>query len=802
MASMKNAFYPKAILVVAGIFLCTFLQAQHFDSVLYRLDKEYPQEKLYLQFDRSMYNAGETIWFKAYLFSGISLSLISKTVYTELIDERGNILQRVSAPVVKSGASGSFEIPQNITGDRIYVKAYTKWMLNFDSSFLYLKTLPLIVKNPPAAKVAASTTYLQFFPEGGDLVEGVSSRVAFKATDEHGIPVPVKGDIITAGGKKITGFSSAHDGMGMFTLTPESTDRDKAVWKDDHGQMHETPLPVPKKEGIVLEVNNAGNEIDFSVKRSADLAAEYAEVTIVAQAQQQLIYRAKGRVGAASQLNTSIPVDSLPAGIVQITVFDKNERPLAERVVFINQQDYYFITDLNPSIINTKKREKNVIQVDVPDTIGCNLSLAVTDADLNASGETQDNIFAHILMTSDLKGYVHNPGYYFSGEADSIVRHLDLVMMTNGWRRFKWEEVLANHWPKLKYFPEDYLYIEGKVYGIDKSLLRGKDVMGILQSKNSANRLLTSSVHDDGSFLFPDLLFYDTAQLYYQFNNDKNKDLTSRGSFNIKSSLLNMPMSIQPEEAWMYGYTRKDSVVAKNKQVAERYFSQLTPQKTKVLQAVVIKAKQKSKAQEMDEKYTSGLFSGGDGYTFVTEDDPFANASQTVLTYLQGKVAGLQVTGSGSTATVAWRGGTPSFFLNESPTDLSMVQDMPMSDIAMIKVFRPPFLGAIGGGANGAIAVYVKKGALHNDAKGLDHVTVTGYTPVKQFYSPDYPAELANTDPDLRTTLYWNPLVITDKTHRRLFFTFYNNDVTKKFRIIIEGCNDDGKLTRVEKVFK
>ena len=418
--------------------------------MLNRLDKEYPQEKLYLQFDRSIYNAGETIWFKAYLFSGINLSLLSKTIYAELVDDKGNIIQRVTAPVLRSSAAASFEIPATITGDRIYVRAYTKWMLNFDSSFLYVKALPLISKKPVVNKAATPTTYLQFFPEGGDLVEGLSSRVAFKATDEHGIPVAVKGDILDAGGKKITSFTSIHDGMGVFTLTPEVLKEYKAVWKDDHGQLHETPLPVAKKEGFALEVNNNGTGIDFKITRSPDTSSVYSEVTIVAQLQHQLVYRAKAKVAAGENINASIPIDSLPSGILQLTIFNKDEQPVAERIVFINQQDYYFITDLNPSLINTSKREKNVIQVDVPDTIICNLSVAVTDADLNASGENQDNIFAHILMTSDIKGYVHNPGYYFSGEADSIVKHLDLVMMTNGWRRFKWEDVLANRWPVLK----------------------------------------------------------------------------------------------------------------------------------------------------------------------------------------------------------------------------------------------------------------------------------------------------------------------------------------------------------------
>src|SRR5688500_4744751 len=110
---MRNDLYIKINFFVAGLLLCLCLNAQRFDSVLNRLDTEYPQEKFYLQFDRSVYNAGETIWFKAYLFSGINLSLISKTIYAELIDDKGNILQRITAPLLQSSAASSFEIPEN-----------------------------------------------------------------------------------------------------------------------------------------------------------------------------------------------------------------------------------------------------------------------------------------------------------------------------------------------------------------------------------------------------------------------------------------------------------------------------------------------------------------------------------------------------------------------------------------------------------------------------------------------------------------------------------------------------------------
>jgi hypothetical protein len=452
------------------------------------------------------------------------------------------------------------------------------------------------------------------------------------------------------------------------------------------------------------------------------------------------------------------------------------------------------------------KRKKNVIQIDVPDTISCNLSVAVTDAELNPTDAGDDNIFSRLLLTGDIKGYVHNPGYYFTSDADIVIANLDLIMMTNGWRRFKWEEILAGNWPTIKYLPENYLSIEGSVLGLTNVQLANKELTGMLQVKNGNTQVMNIPVNRDGKFSYPGIVFYDTAKLYYQFNADKNKTLTSSASFKISNNLLKANLSYQTDSIWLTGIKMPDSVTTqKNTRASSSYLSELSKlRNVKVLSVVFIKVKQQSKADSMDESYTSGLFKGGDGNTFILEGDPLANSSGTVLTYLQGKVAGLNITGSGSQVSLSWRGGTPQLYLNEMQQQVDQVQSIPLSDVAMIKVFRPPFFGGSGGGSGGAIAVYLKKGGSRNEnVKGLNFANIAGYSPVREFYSPDYSqADQQNEAGDYRTTLYWNPYVITDKTHRRILLPFYNNDITGKMKIIIEGCNAEGKLTRVEKTFE
>ena len=802
-AFSRKGFILSLLFLLTGYF--SNVRAQ-YDSVLNILDTRYPQEKLYLHFDKSYYNPGETIWFKSYIFSANLPSLISKTVYADLVDEKGTIIDRKIAPVVMSSAAASFDLPAKLTSSTVYVRAYTDWMLNFDSSFIYTKAIPVIQEKPPAAKKLTPKNFLQFFPEGGDLVQGVESRVAFKATDIHGLPYNVSGDIIDSKGKPITKFSSMHDGMGFFVLKPEAKEQYKATWKDAAGKSQQTTLPAVKRDGYVLTVTQDVNDVRFLISRpEGDVAAD-AAVTIVGQMQQQMVYMAKANISKGPTVRGSIPVEKIPAGILQLTIFSSDKKPLAERIVFVNKQDYYFITDLNSPLKGFQKRKKNVIQVDVPDTIRTNLSISVTDAGINPHLEGEEDIFSNVMLTSDIKGYVHNPAYYFSNESDSVKNHLDLVMMTNGWRRFKWTDVLAGKFPETTHQPSDYVVLNGKINGLNKTELLNKELTAILDM-NKRQEFINIPVGSDGTFSLAGLLFFDTAKIYYQFNNDKDKILTSRANIDIKSSLNKIPFNAKNDTNLVYrSVLPPRDVWAGNVEMAEKNQAVLDARrKVETLASVTVTAKQKSKKQLLDEQYATGLFSGGDAYTFDVSDDISAQGAMSVLNYLQGKVAGLQITGTGTQAQMSWRGGVPTLFLNEMSSDLSLVQNLNMADVAYIKVFRPPFFGAQGGGSGGAIAVYTKKGAnvYNNDVKGLDFTKIPGYNSGKEFYSPDYSTyDERHTDADYRSTLYWNPFILTDKSSRRQLFTFYNNDVTRKFRVVIEGCDEQGRLTRIEKIFE
>jgi hypothetical protein len=799
---MKKIFTLRPVAVMLLIIFCShYAHAQQlFDSLLNISANKYPQEKIHLHFDKSYYSPGETIWFKAYITEKSNASAISKTVYADLLDASGAVLQRKVMPVLQAGAASFFEL-DTVYRAKLSIRAYTSWMMNFDSSLYYMKPVTLINPRAGAEKKQAETITLNLFAEGGDLIENINCRVAFKATNQQGVPAAVTGNIVSNTGRKVCSFSSVHDGMGFFVITPLFDETYKAVWKSSDGIQHETPLPGTKNNGVALRVIKSTGAITYTISRSDSVSDVFKQLTVVAQMNQQTVYAAKIKLYQKNQVSPEIATDSLPDGVLMLTVFNADNIPVAERLVFVNNSSYYFNTDLHAAEKNLTPHGKSVLQIDVGANLLSNLSVAVTDAGLEAEVKSKESIFSDLLLTSDLKGYVYNPAYYFLNDADSIQQHLDLVMMTNGWRRYKWTEMLAGKWPAINFKPDNYISIQGSVFGLSKTQLKDRSLTAIIKTANSGGSFLSIPVNTDGSFSVPGMYFFDTARLYYQFNNDKDKRLTSSGSYSFNNGFIKPPSAAFEALAAMYFNNTPDAAaLQKNIKQNALFVSAANMAKTKTLQSVVVSGRQKSLKEKLDEQYATGMFSGGFARVFTTEDDPFALTAQSILDYLQGKVPGMQITTTGEPS-ITRRGSSTSVFLNEMQADISQLQSTPMSDVAMIKVFDPPFMGAPGGGAGGAVAVYTKKGGGTSNVKGLNEVTLQGYSSYKEFYMPDY-EKTAATGGDYRTTLYWSPFILMDAKTRRVTIPVFNSSNCKKMKVVIEGINELGQLTREEKVFE
>jgi hypothetical protein len=444
------------------------------------------------------------------------------------------------------------------------------------------------------------------------------------------------------------------------------------------------------------------------------------------------------------------------------------------------------------------KRKRNEIEIRIPDSLqGANLSIAVTDAAIEK--DTTENIISHFLLSSEIRGKVYNPAYYFSNNSDSVTQHLDLVMLTNGWRRFKWEEVVKGRLPEIKY-PRDtsYLTLSGKVFGVARNQLSGNESIALLIKDSAASKIMLMNINKDGSFGDPNVILFDTLRVYYSLKAKFLKAAEAR----FMTERLPSPNYTVFSKNFMYASNIFDTTgTYHHSLLASKALEIMNIDRGHIMQTVVIQTTKKPAVKVLDEKYTSGLFKGGDGYQFDLVNDPASGSYMDIFSYLQGKVAGLQITSN--PPSLSWRGGAPIVFLDEMQTDLDMVSSIPVNDVAYVKVFRPPFMGGFGGG-NGAIAIYTKKGNDQAPGKGgLSSNTVAGYTPIKEFYSPNYDRfDPRNDHLDIRTTLYWNPFLSTTQKNKTIKLSFYNNDVTKSFRVVIEGMTKEGLLTHFEQIME
>jgi hypothetical protein len=797
---MKRTFPQLLTFLLLSLVSAAPALSQAVLTTLNRYNEQYPHETMHVQFDKPAYSGGETVWFKAYLFSKNMPSPVSTNFYTELLDESGNVIDKKIYPIYESTAAGSFDLPKSVKGSGVVFRAYTTWMLNFDTAFLYNKFLRIGKPATPMAKAAPTT--LRFFPEGGDWVASLPSVLAFKATGDGERPRKVSGVVKDDKGKVTASFKTVHDGMGKLAIIPEAGARYTAEWKDESGRTGTTPLPPFKEEGAALQVNTAGDKLVFSINRTAKAGARFSRVHLVANMHQYTVYRASANLSNSTATSGAIPIDSLVSGTMTITLFDDQWKPIAERLVFIDLNDYYFSTRVNWGVKNLGKRGKNVLEIEVPDTLRSNLSISITDGQLGTEGS--EDIISRLLLTSDLRGHVHHPGYYFSSSADSVREHLDLLLLTNGWRRYNWDALAAGVLPKVKFPADNYLSLRGNVYGIMPGQIAADEQLNvIIEGKNASKQFATVPVNRDGTFALNGLFFFDTVKLHYQLNQLSKVNKAAAVEFARQAYPYNIKLGIDTSALLQAHVAPLEQRLQFFAQKAEEVSSELY--KIKTLKGVTVTAKARSRVEELEDRYTRGLFQGGNSRSFNLVDDPLANAYMDIIQYLQGKVAGLQISGSGGNYSVSRRGGEPSLFLDEMPADMDLLTTIPVSDIALVKVFDPPFMGASMGGSGGAIAVYTRKGseAPKSNSPGLAKGTLTGYSVLKEFYSPNY----ATYDPlhdveDVRSTLYWNPFVLTDKTAKRVRIEFYNNDVSNSLRLTLEGMNEEGRLTRVEQVIR
>ena len=780
---------------------------QGIDSMINVYAERSPKEKIHVHFDKTIYNKEETIWYKVYILDDQGLTQLSKHVYMEWFDQNGKLIKQHVAPLFQSTAKGSFDLPADYTGSVIRMKVYTRWSLNDDPAFGFERDI-VINNNETIVKPSKTenNTSVNVFPEGGELITGLNSLVAFKATDRFGKPVKIKGLLVNQLGKSLDTIKVRHDGMGSFRLMPKAGETYSLKWIDPAGNTGIIGIPVNKKEGITLSVTTNNEFANVKVERTASIPENCKRLNLLVHMNQIVLFKVSLNTADKQLLAANIPIEGLNTGILQFSLFSSDWLPIAERIVFVNNREHEFGAKLIPQLVTLTKKGKNVFDIFVADTTITNMSVAVTDASLEST-QANHTIYSDLLLSSELKGKIHNPGYYLSSDADSVTANLDLVMLTNGWRKFNWEKLKASIAPEIKYPVEiDMIRVTGKVYGLKNVSANDLMLNLIIQNKDSSKNFIFQPVTKEGLFQSENMFIFDTARVFYNFNqNQKLNEITQVQFDNGLLKASGKQLELNNEN--MLNLWNDSVSLAKMNAFLQMQEDWKKRSSYKSLQEVIIKSKAKSNTQALDERYASGLFSGGDAQVFDFLNDPAALGGIDIISYLQGRVAGLVINRSGASTSMSWRGATPDLYLDQMQVGADFIQSINVSDIAMVKVFRPPFFGSMGGGSGGAIAIYTKKGGdfkgdNSKSSKSMQSALLVGYTRFKEFFNPQYDNPAENNETDIRTTLYWNPYVITNKKSPRFKVQFFNNDISKRLQIVLEGVNADGKMTRVVKILE
>jgi len=773
--------------------------------------EENPQEKIFVQTDKDKYLTGEGIWLKLWCSIDAKPSFLSKIVYVVINDEQGKVVEKKMYPLNElASANGVIDIDKNIKSGNYTLSAYTLWMLNYPQ-YVFKKSIYIYnadYKVKANAKPEPGFEF-NFFPEGGNLVEGVQGRVAFKALRSSGFPVNVQGALYTSTGDKIVEFTSQHDGMGLFEFQPMANVSYIAKVIFENGKKAEYKLPPIQKEGITLQVNNnSPARLFILVDRGNINKQKFNKLFVVAQMNGTLIYKADFNLDEGESA-ASIVKKNLPPGILQITVFDSTGLPIAERLAFL---DNYTINEPKISIqkFNTIHRSQNIFSFRLDNMPNPDLSALVSDPSFLMAPVQGENIVSSILLSTDVRGYINNPGYYFANKEDTTLANLDLLLMTQGWRRFTWKQIKGEENIVLKYPVETYMNIKGKVTKSDRSAPVTDGFVALhIKAEDSTSILSNAYLTDKGEFIVDSLEF-------------KSKALVSYEGTNNKKSQIPVDVTIYPsyidtlKKSFYFTGTDLDTFSSKKNTFTDYVEKEISRLDTlgKVLENVTVRAKKLSPVDSIQKEYVSAFFQNSDQTLTIPENRNYINIWQ----FLNASVPGLNVnpfqTGGVTNVTFSRYEGMGlddsdsryvKFLLNEIPVATEVIDALNPSDVALVKVYKGATAFTFGADA-GAISIYTKKGVSAGNAvydKKFEKFTKIGFSYAREFYSPNYSIhpELNKTIEDNRPTLYWNPKIKPGKNGEYII-EFYNNDIAKTFRLIIQGIDKDGRLIHKEQLIK
>jgi len=785
------------------------------EEALKKLYADFPQEKIYTWLNKPAFIAGETAWFKVYVFSGYDLSHISSNIYVELLGPEKKSLSLKRYPLMKGSAYGSIHLDSLLHEDVYYLRVYTDWMLNFDERFQYIKPIP--VYNPLSKfKLEPITDQWEIgvFPEGGALIDGQETKVAVRLISPALLPLNWSGYVTDEAGTKVTGLEVMDINVGLFTFKPVTGKKYKVFVSDGMGKTKTADVPDVKNSGISLSVTNRGDSV-FVAMHFKDVPGNSSGYSLVGHIQNQLVYEAQ--IKSASQLvYQTINTRDYLNGILHLTLFSPDKKPAVERLIFMNPSKLLFDSSSRFELaFNNASRSNNEVQITIDSTNWNSYAIQILDDDVPRMSNNE-SLLSSLWLSSDITSMISDAASFFDAPNEKKMIALDAILISEKWKRFDWEKILSDKFPVIKYKPQNFLTYSG-IISSKKEISPNEGVSLLLGNPGSPSQIIFTTCDSSQKISVDNILFMGDFHSYYRLNNGRKYggkkidiDFSRLDNYETyKSPLpasgykLTLTKETNDQPAWVrHNY----QMLQTNKANDARF---------KTLREVVLYSTLKTKKEQLHDKLTTGRFkiSNENVFDFVNEKQDGLGLP-TIFHWLQAKVNGLEA--YYDSRNFEWIPLYRRFshsamqnrvllYLNEGETTASWLNFVPLDNIIMVKVITTPRTLAFGSDVALVISVYTESDSIIPAYRetGFRNKMLKGYDRPAVYSMPKYDnPELVFPETDARSELLWQPVIAPEDSLYNSMIKFFNNDSIKRLRIIIQGFNNEGFPVYINKLIR
>lgn len=801
------------------------------------------QEMIYLHLDNTAYSRNDRIFFAGYLVTSGKLkpSDMSRTVYVELLNPSGKIINHCVLKTVDGRFHGSLLVNEQPFYSGYYeIRAYTRYMLSFGPEAAFSRVIPvfytssedsdwtesdmlkygsnkLTYSRPKPTK--AKDVNLDFYPEGGRLVAGLPATVAFEVTDAQRRPLEATGRVIDCSdGSEVATFRSEYMGRGSFNFTPRNRKYRADVIVA--GKRYSYNLPETVEQGINLMVDNMSSSDSVKITVSRTPMSPIKAVGATLTCRNELCGRAILDLTETDAADFTVARDKMPTGIIQLTLFDTKGSPVSDRLFFNNRNDFI---RFDYAFDKPQYGPMEPVEMQVRMSSPAPFSISVTDSEHQVP--YGGNIMSDLLLSSEIKGYVHNPAWYFQDSADTTrQRALDNLLMVQGWRRYPWSRLAGMEIFSVDSIPEKGIEVHGLILDRYRNKpQKGVNVAAMISSmatdstESKTMFLDTYTTDQNGRFAFRS---YVKGNYIMTLSTSKGKEM--------KPYRIILNSSEGPE---VRGYDVAEMQIPRDiDDITFAFDSTMSGDDTMKVEENISNQFDKGKIlEEIEVTATAAPWSPGQvvenavtSYDIESAHNALLNDGKRFVRTLMDMLPlidpdfvygrSFQYKGKGVFFVLDSGLGNNALAMKDNPDVDSDFFDPALLPVENIKnvyintkdevIYEQICQRYPNTGLNERSIIRRRMGCVVfvelfpkmrvKMRPGMRRSTLEGYSEPVEFYSPDY-SDIAPFDTDFRRTLYWNPEVLPDSTGRATV-RFFNNSRAKRFGVSTATISSEGAV--------